>query len=130
MTYIIEGAGIPPTGKWMPFRELKGGMEWAGLFGQTCEKRIKKVADRYTDLFEDMLHLFNGKRVENHYESDISLVLYPLPNVPLLFCYWRPEDGLESSLNIFLIRVWSRTSIQHRHTGSAPDLRPCLKRLP
>ena len=48
-----------------------------------------------------MLHIFNGKRVENHYASDISLVLYPLPRIPMLFCYWKPEDGLDSSLNIF-----------------------------
>ena len=48
-----------------------------------------------------MLHIFNGQKVENHYESDVSLVLYPLPRLPILICYWKPEDGLESSLNIF-----------------------------
>jgi len=48
-----------------------------------------------------MIHIFNGKPAENHYASDISLVLHPLPKVPILICYWKPEDGLESSLNIF-----------------------------
>jgi hypothetical protein len=48
-----------------------------------------------------MIRLFNGKQVENHYSSDISLVLYPLPKVPLLISYWRPEGGLESDLTIF-----------------------------
>ena len=71
------------------------------LFGQRCEKPLKEVADTYTDLFEDMIHIFNGKQVENHYESDISLVLHPLPKVPILICYWRPDDGLESDLNLF-----------------------------
>ena len=41
------------------------------------------------------------RQVENHYASDISLVLRPLPKVPILICYWKPEDGLESSLNLF-----------------------------
>ena len=99
--YIIKGAGIPPSGKWVPFRELKGGKNWYRLFGQRCEKPLKKVADTYTDLFEDMIHLFNGRKVERHYESDISLVLHPLPNVPILICYWKPEDEMESDLNIF-----------------------------
>ena len=54
-----------------------------------------------TDFFEDMIHLFNGRQVEKHYDADISLVLHPLPKVPVLICYWKPEDGLESSLNIF-----------------------------
>jgi hypothetical protein len=101
LSYIAEGAGLPVSGKWVPFRELKGGKKWYRLFGQRCEKPLKKIADTYTDLFEDMMHLFNGKPVENHYASDISLVLYPLPKVPMLICYWKPEDGLESSLNLF-----------------------------
>ena len=101
LSYIIYGAGVPVSGKWVPFRELKGGKTWYRLFGQRCEKPLKKVADTYTDLFEDMLHIFNGKQVESHYESDISLVLHPLPKVPILICYWKPEDGLESDLNMF-----------------------------
>jgi len=101
LSYIIDGAGIPVSGKWVSFRELKNGRTWYGLFGQRCEKPLKKVTDTYTDLFEDMLHIFNGKQVENHYASDISIVLHPLPKVPILICYWKPEDGLESSLNIF-----------------------------
>ena len=101
INYIIDGTGIPVSGKWVPFRELEGGKTWYRLFGQRCEKPLKKVADTYTDLFDDMIRLFNGRQVENHYSSDISLVLYPLPKVPILICYWKPEDGLESSLNIF-----------------------------
>ena len=99
--YIIGCAGVPVSGKWVPLRELEGGKNWYRLFGQRCEKPLKKVADTYTDLFEDMIHIFNGRQVENHYASDISLVLYPLAKVPVLICYWKPEDGLESSLNIF-----------------------------
>ncbi len=59
------------------------------------------MADSHTDLFEDMMQLFNGRQVDNHYSSDISLVLHPLPKVPLLICYWKPEDDLASDLNIF-----------------------------
>jgi len=99
--YIIRGAGTPPEGNWVPFRELEGGKTWYRLFGQRCEKPLKRVADTYTDLFEDMIRLFNGRRVEKHYQSDISLVLHPLPKIPILICYWKPEDVLESSLNVF-----------------------------
>ncbi len=101
LNYILAGAGTPVSGKWVPFRELEGGKTWYRLFEQRCENPLKKVADTYTDLFEDMIHLFNGRQVDNHYSSDISLVLHPLPKVPLLICYWRPEDDLASDLNIF-----------------------------
>jgi len=101
LNYIINGEGVPVTGKWVPLRELKGGKKWYRLFGQRCEKPLKKVADTYTDLFADMLHIFKGRQVENHYDSDISIVLDPLPKLPILICYWKPEDELESSLNVF-----------------------------
>jgi hypothetical protein len=100
-SYILGGAGTPVSEQWVPFRELKGGKIWRGLFGQRCAKPLKRVADTYTELFEDMIHLFNGSQVENHYDSDISMVLYPLPKVPILICYWNPEDGLDSALNLF-----------------------------
>lgn len=101
LNYILRSAGKPVSGKWVPLRELNSGQDWYRLFGQRCENPLKKVADSYTDLFEDMIHLFDGRQVEKHYQSDISLVLYPLPLVPILFCYWKPEDGMESSMNLF-----------------------------
>lgn len=101
LNYILHSAGLPPSGKWVPLRELKGGRVYGPLFEQRCEKPLKKVADTYPDLFEDMIHLFNGKQVEPYYGADISLILYPLPKVPVLICYWKPEEGLESSMNLF-----------------------------
>jgi hypothetical protein len=62
---------------------------------------MKRVADIYTNLFDDLVHMFSGKKVAEQFESDISVVLNPLPKVPIMICYWMPEDGLESSLNVF-----------------------------
>lgn len=99
--YVLHCKGVPLTGKWVPLRELEGGREKNPLFVQRSEKPLKQIADRYPHLFEDLIVLFNGKTVENHYESDISLVLYPLPRLPILICYWKAEDGMESDLHLF-----------------------------
>ncbi len=101
LSYILNCEGLPVSGKWMPFRELENGRSWQGLFRRQCEMPLKKIADNYTALFKDMIEIFNGKEVENHYESDISLVLRPLPKIPILICYWKPDEGLESDFNIF-----------------------------
>jgi len=101
LNYILYGEGRSVSGSWVPFRELDGGKIWYRLFGQRCEKPIKKVADTYTDLFDDMIQLFGGSQVQRVYDSDISVVLYTLPKVPILVCYWLPEDGLESELHLF-----------------------------
>ncbi len=101
LSYILHCKGVPLTGNWVPFRELSGGREKNGLFVQRSEKSFKNIADKYSHLFEDLILLFNGKKIKNHYESDISLVLYPLPRLPILICYWKPEDGMDSDLNLF-----------------------------
>jgi hypothetical protein len=62
---------------------------------------FKKVAESSPYFFEDIIELFGGKPVENHYDADISLVMKPLPLLPILICYNHPEDGLESDLNLF-----------------------------
>lgn len=101
LTYILEGKGTPVSGNWVPLRELTGGKDWYRLFGQRCEKPLKKLADTHTDLFEIMVHLFSGSQVERQFDSDISVVLYPLPKVPILISYWKPDDGLDSDLHLF-----------------------------
>jgi hypothetical protein len=101
LDYILHGRGLQPSGNWVSFRELENGSERYPLFRKRCEEAMKRVADTYTDLFYDMVHIFDGKQVKKQFESDISVVLRPLPRVPLMVCYWSPEEGLESSLNVF-----------------------------
>ena len=89
------------SGNWVPLRELHGGKDWFRLFAQRCEKPLKAVADRYTDLFADMVALFNGRQVGRHFDADISVVLEPLPKLPVLICYWKPDEGMDSDLHLF-----------------------------
>jgi Domain of unknown function (DUF3786)/Putative Fe-S cluster len=101
LNYVISCAGKPVSGNWVPLRELKNGATWAPLFGQRCEKPLKQVADTYTDLFEHMIHVFSAKRAPNAFDSDVAVVLHPLPRIPMLVCYWKPDGSMESSLNVF-----------------------------
>ena len=101
LNYILHGKGLPVSGNWLSFRELKDGRERYPLFQRRCEQAMKRVADIYTNLFDDLVHLFSARKVAQEFESDISVVLHPLPKVPIMICYWMPEDGLESSLNVF-----------------------------
>ena len=75
---------------------------------------------------------------DNHYPSDVVLVLHPLPLIPLLICYWRAEDGMMSDLNLFfdasaednlgisgiyalgtgITRMFEKLALRH---GSIPD---------
>jgi hypothetical protein len=101
LNYVLSCAGKPVSGNWVPLRELKNGATWARLFGQRCEKPLKQVADAHTDLFEHMVHIFSAKPAPNAFNSDVAVVLHPLPRIPMLICYWKPDGGMESSLNVF-----------------------------
>lgn len=101
LNYILNGSGTAPTGNWITFRELNGGPPRYAHFQQRCEKPLKRVADTYTDLFKDMLEIFDGKQNQGHIDSDVSIVLHPLPLFPIQIGYWKPEEGLESSLHIY-----------------------------
>jgi len=101
LIYVLYGEGRTPTGVWVPFRELPGGRERAALFEKRCEEPMKRLADTLPDFFDDIVHMFSGRQVDGLFESDISVVLDPLPKVPLMICYWKAEEGMASSLNLF-----------------------------
>jgi hypothetical protein len=140
LDYLLHCEGLTPSGTWVPFRELPRGKTWNPLFEQRCEKPLKQLADAYSDLFEDLVSMFSGESLPNTLDSDISVVLYPFPRVPVLICYWRPEDGMESQLHLFfdetaernlpveslfsmatgIVRMLER--IMHRHTDGKSEL--------
>ena len=99
--YVNYSKGVPLSQNWVPLRELPSGKDWYRLFGQQCESVLKTTADKYPDLFADLVEMFQGKQVDDQFQSDVAVILLPLPLVPVLICYWRPEDGMESSLNVF-----------------------------
>jgi hypothetical protein len=100
LSYITYKTHAEITGRWVSFREIRGGIEWQTLFTNRCEEPLRKLADENPDLFNDLIDLFRGKTIE-WYEADIALILYPLPKFPILFCYQAPEDDLGSKLTIF-----------------------------
>lgn len=101
LNYILYGQGVPVADKWVSLRELKKGRARDKMFQRQCEEPMKRVADIYPDLFNDIVQLFSGRQVSRHLDSDISVVLYPLPKVPIMISYWLPDDGLDSILHVF-----------------------------
>ncbi len=100
LSYIVYSKGDNPSGNWVPFREIKGGQPMSALFEKRGEKRLQILADNHTDLFDDLVNMFSGTKEKKKFASDISVILYPLPKLPVLICYWKPEEDLGSKLSI------------------------------
>lgn len=101
LEYVCFCQGRPITGEWISYREIPGGREKYGLFKKRGEDVLSHLGDSYPDFFNDVVHMFDGQEVEKQFESDISVVLHPFPLVPLMICYWKPEEGMDSKLNLF-----------------------------
>lgn len=99
--YILFSKGESTSGRWVPFRELENGKTWNPLFERKCEQPLKLIADTHADLFEDLIHIFSGMSSGGAFASDISVIVYPLPKLPMMICYWKPEDDMESKLHLF-----------------------------
>jgi hypothetical protein len=102
--YVLNCKGVPVSGDWVSFRELPGGKEKYPLFKKRGEDVLQQLADKYTDFFSDIIQMFDGRAVEKQFLSDVSVVLYPFPLVPIMICYWQAEEDLASTLNIFFDR--------------------------
>lgn len=104
LNYILNCKGKQPTGDWVSFRELPEGKEKYALFKKRGEDVLKSIADTYTDFFNEIVHMFDGQSVTQQFESDISVVLYPFPLVPMMICYWKPDEDMDSSLYLYFDR--------------------------
>ena len=133
LSYITNNSHADITGKWISFREIKGGTEWQALFVSRCQEPLRKLADANPDLLHDLIDLFMGRSID-WYEADIALILHPMPKIPILICYQAPEDDLESELSFFfdaccgtnlhirsiftlctgLVQMFSKIAEQHR----------------
>jgi len=100
LSYITHKKHTEITGRWISFREIKGGMEWQNLFTSRCEDLLRRLADDNPTLLEDIIELFMGEPIDI-FQADIGLILYPLPHIPILICYQGADEDLDSELTIF-----------------------------
>ncbi|MDH3393418.1 MAG: DUF3786 domain-containing protein [Desulfobulbaceae bacterium] len=117
LQYVLASTGVEPAGRWVSMRELADGPTWNPLFVQRCETVLQRIADAHPHLFEDLIGIFSGRQSARLFDADISIILSPLPKVPVLICYWRAEDDLDSRLAIFFDSTADRhLSVELLHT--------------
>jgi hypothetical protein len=101
LKYIIMGGNEPLSGKWVSFEELKRASSVSQYFDRRCEEPFRQLAESHTDIFFDLINIFGGRSVDG-FPADYARVIYPLPKVPFLFLYWKPDDQFDSKLKLLL----------------------------
>lgn len=101
LNYIIRSGNTPLSGKWVSFGELKRASSVAQYFDHRCEEPMRQLAESHTDIFFDLIHIFGGRNVEG-YTADYARIIHPLPKVPFLILYWKPDGQFDSKLRLLL----------------------------
>lgn len=101
LAYFAFCEGVELSGKWVLLKELNKGNDWDAFFNKRCIQLLKKMADESYQLFTEVVSIFGEEYKNGGPAADLSMILYPLPRLPFLICYNKPEDGFESSLNVF-----------------------------
>lgn len=137
LDYLMNCKGSPLTGDWVALNQLPKAADWALFFSHRCEGGLRDLMDAHPDLMFEILDLFDAGQPAGESAADRSLVLYPLPRVPMLINYWFPEDDFESQLNILfdtsiennitidslyllgrgMIEMFRQLIIRHSHDG-------------
>jgi hypothetical protein len=104
LLYVVQGKGVDPTGEWVSFSQLKESRDWDRFFAHRCQAAMHQLADRSPELFLDIIELFGKQYSAQGPLSKHSVVLYPLPKVPLAINYTPPDGDFESSLSLLFDR--------------------------
>lgn len=102
LSYILDGQGVEPSGKWVRFSELKSTHSWVRFFQHSCEARFQQLAEEDPELALDILSLFAAKTSIEGFEAQHTYLLYPLPLIPILFSFQPAEGDFPASLSVYL----------------------------
>jgi hypothetical protein len=104
LNYILHCEGKEPRGDWVAMAELHDSAQWGHYFSHRCEEPLRQLTDAHPDLVFEILQVFQAVLTDADSSADFSVVIHPLPLVPVLINYWQAEEEFTSKLNILFDR--------------------------
>jgi hypothetical protein len=95
--YVIRADGNPPTNRWVGYKDLPGGLLYAGVFARRVTDRLARRFGYSAKEFQEI-----GSRVggEPAGVGDTSFTLRALPSVPLQYVLWEGDEEFPASLQL------------------------------
>jgi hypothetical protein len=101
LKYIITGGNEPLSGRWVSFEDLKRASSVARYFEKRCEEPLRQLAESHTHIFFDLVNIFGGRGIDG-FKADYAYAIYPLPKVPFLILYWKPDSQFDAKLKLLM----------------------------
>jgi hypothetical protein len=95
--YLIRADGYPLTGKWVAYKDIPGGLLYAGVFARRVTEPLQRRFGKSARPFKEAGIRSGGEFVEI---GDASFVLHAFPCVPLQYVLWEGDEEFPPSVQL------------------------------
>ena len=95
--YLIRADGNPLAGKWVAYKDIPGGLLYAGVFARRVTEPLQRKFGKSAKSFREAGIKSGGEPVEI---GDASFVLHAFPYVPLQYVLWEGDDEFPPSVQL------------------------------
>jgi hypothetical protein len=95
--YLIRADGNPLTGEWVAYKDIPGGLLYAGVFARRVTEPLQRKFGKAAKLFKETGLKSGGEPVE---VGDASFILHAFPCVPLQYILWEGDEEFPPSVQL------------------------------
>ena len=95
--YLIRADGSPLTGKWVGYKDIPGGLLYAGVFARRVIEPLVRKFGNSAKWFKEIGKKLGGKSVE---VGDASFILHAFPFIPLQYVLWEGDKEFPPSVQL------------------------------
>ena len=95
--YLIRADGNPLAGKWVAYKDIPGGLLYAGVFARRVTEPLQRKFGKSAGSFREAGIKSGGEPVEI---GDASFVFHAFPYVPLQYVLWEGDDEFPPSVQL------------------------------
>jgi hypothetical protein len=95
--YLIRADGKPLQGKWVAYKEIPGGLLYAGVFARRVTEPLQRKFGKSAQAFKETGIQSGGELVAM---GDASFILYAFPYVPLQYVLWEEDEEFPPSVQL------------------------------
>jgi Domain of unknown function (DUF3786) len=95
--HLLHADGSPLTGKWVAYKDIPGGLLYAGVFARRVTEPLLRKFGKSSKLFREAGNRLGGEVAE---VGDASFYLRAFPRIPLQYVLWEGDDEFPPSAQL------------------------------
>ena len=95
--YLIRADGSPLTGKWVGYKDIPGGLLYAGVFARRVTEPLVRKFGNSAISFGEIGKRFGGELKD---VGDVSFILHAFPFTPLQYVLWEGDEEFPPSVQL------------------------------